>query len=103
MTPWASWSEWEEVYTALFALDDAARREHGVRALLPRRKEPLQNEHVRSMLAVDEGTTNKLAWTTIHKEYVETTAAPLLATLCEMDSRAQAVRLTRRLQQTKIS
>ena len=32
-------------------------------------------------LAVDEGTTNKLAWTTIHKEYVETTEATLLARL----------------------
>ena len=31
-------------------------REHGLRALLPQRKEPLQNEHVHSMLAVEEGT-----------------------------------------------
>ena len=33
VTPWASWGEWEEVYAALFALDDPSRRAAGVRAV----------------------------------------------------------------------
>ena len=33
VTPWASWAEWEEVYAALFALDDPSRRKAGVRAV----------------------------------------------------------------------